>query len=373
MQPAPEPTHSERPERLSPHPAAALVPEPSAEEYRALLDDIHRHGVQVPLEVTAEGVVLDGRQRLKAARQLAHKRVPVRVVVPEDELAYILRCALRRRHLSASQKAALAVQLEEVEREREQARRRSLANLQGDAEVATLPPRGEKTRELAARIVGCSPRTIQDAITVRQADAELFEDVKAGRIAVDKAARRIRQQQKREQVNPDPVMPDGPFQLIYADPPWQLGGDPESAFAPENHYPCLPLQAIKELQVPSAEEAVLFLWTACGVLPGALEVMEAWGFDYRANLVWDKGSIGLGNWVRYQHELLLIGRKGRFPAPEREIRPASVIQAPRGRHSQKPDVFYELLERLYPDALKLELFCRQARPGWAAFGNEVAA
>src|SRR5215213_401021 len=245
-------TSSEQCELLRPHPRAALVPEASAAEYKALLDDVHRRGVVTPLEVSAEGVVLDGRQRLRAARQLCREQVPVRVVSPEDESAYMLLAALRRRHLSASQKAALALELQEVERAREQARERSLANLA--SEVATLPPPSGKTRDLAARLVDVSPRTVQDALTVRDADPELFQQVKAGRIAVDKAARRIRQAKKRAEVNGEPVMPEGPFQLIYADPPWQLGGDPESAFAPENYYPCLPLAEIKALEVPSAKD-----------------------------------------------------------------------------------------------------------------------
>ncbi|MCA1700160.1 MAG: hypothetical protein LC790_15145, partial [Actinobacteria bacterium] len=210
-------------------------------------------------------------------------------------------------------------------------------------------------------------------LIVRDADPELFEQVKAGEIAVEKAARRIRQQRKREHLDANPLMPTGPFQLIYADPPWQLGGDPESHWAPENHYPTMPLDEIKALQPPVADHALLFLWSACGVLAQALQVMQAWDFDYRANLVWDKGSIGLGNWVRYQHELLLIGRRGRYPAPEREQRPASLVRAPRGRHSQKPACFYELIERLYPSACKLELFARHPRPGWAVYGNELAA
>ncbi len=78
-------------------------------------------------------------------------------------------------------------------------------------------------------------------------------------------------------------------------------------------------------------------------------------------------------WVRYRHELLLIGRKGNHPAPEPELRPESVLEARRGRHSQKPECSYQLIERIYPEASKLELFARTARPGWAAFGNELAA
>ena len=100
--------------------------------------------------------------------------------------------------------------------------------------------------------------------------------------------------------------------------------------------------------------------------------MHAWGFEYKTNLVWIKPSIGLGTWVRNRHELLLVGRRGSFPKPEPEDLPDSAIEAPRGGHSEKPGSVYELLERMYPQASKLELFARGIpRAGWAAWGNQV--
>ncbi len=88
-----------------------------------------------------------------------------------------------------------------------------------------------------------------------------------------------------------------------------------------------------------------FAWAVSSLLPQALEVMAAWGFTYKTSLVWVKPSIGLGAWVRHRHEHLLLGCKGRFCVPEPEDQPDSVIEAPRGRHSQKPVRIYELLER----------------------------
>ena len=106
-------------------------------------------------------------------------------------------------------------------------------------------------------------------------------------------------------------------------------------------------------------------------LQQALDVVRAWGFEYKTNLVWVKPSIGLGSWARNRHELLLVGRRGSFGVPDPEDRPDSVIEAARGRHSQKPFCIYDLLERMYPDASKLELFARTNRPGWTSWGNEV--
>jgi N6-adenosine-specific RNA methylase IME4 len=134
------------------------------------------------------------------------------------------------------------------------------------------------------------------------------------------------------------------------------------------------LEEIKALPVPAVDDAVLFLWAVASKLPEALEVMKAWDFEYKTCLTWVKDWIGLGTWVRHRHELLLLGRRGNYPPPEPEDRPDSVIEAPRGRHSEKPACVYELIERAYPHASKLELFARGVpRNGWSAWGNEVEA
>jgi N6-adenosine-specific RNA methylase IME4 len=343
----------------------------SAEEFAAFVSDIARRGILTSLEVTEAGIVLDGRARLRAALELGLSRVPIRLVEADDELEHMLLSALRRRHLSASQRAALAIELEDYQRVRERADRRRRANLQPMCEVATLPPRGERSREHAARLAGVAARTVQDAQTVRDADAELFAAVKAGTIPAHRAAKRVRRERRYAEIGSSPPLPDGRFDLIYADPPWQLGS-PDADYAPENYYPTLSLQEIKELAVPTAENACLFLWAVNGLLPEAIEVMNAWGFEYKTNFCWDKGSIGLGVWARCRHELLLVGVRGVFSPPKPKSRCGSVIESKRRRHSEKPQCVYELIERMYPDTTKLELFCRgKARSGWSAWGNEV--
>lgn len=117
--------------------------------------------------------------------------------------------------------------------------------------------------------------------------------------------------------------------------------------------------------------AVLFLWATPPKLPEALEVMEAWGFEYKTNAVWVKeGGIGMGYWWRNQHEHLLVGTRGTFSPPSPENRLPSVIEAPRKVHSAKPVTVAEHLEKLYPDHAKIELFARKHRKGWSAWGNQ---
>src|SRR5690606_14895132 len=138
----------------------------------------------------------------------------------------------------------------------------------------------------------------------------------------------------------------------------------------ENHYPPMELDAICALTVPATEDAILFLWVTSPKLEEGIAVVNAWGFTYRTCMVWVKDKIGMGYYARQKHELLLICTRGNMPTPLPRHRPESVIEAPRGKHSAKPAEFYELIEAMYPELPKMELFCRSPRDGWEVWGNQ---
>ncbi len=172
-------------------------------------------------------------------------------------------------------------------------------------------------------------------------------------------------------------LPDSKFPIIYADPPWRYENPPIGASnrSIENHYPTMTLEEICAVPIEdiAAENAVLLMWSTVPKLAECLEVIDAWGFTYRTGMVWVKDRIGMGYHARNRHELLLIAKRGQLAPPEPSNRPDSVVEAPRQAHSAKPPIFYELIERMYPNAPKIELFCRSPRKGWAAWGNEAGA
>lgn len=163
------------------------------------------------------------------------------------------------------------------------------------------------------------------------------------------------------------------FDLIYADPPWRYSFSRSKSRKVENHYGTMRLADIKALDVAgiAAPDSVLYLWATAPKLLEALAVMDSWGFGYVTNAVWDKGRIGMGYYFRGQHEHLLIGKRGKPAVPDPSSRVSSVIEVPRTRHSRKPVEVVEILEAMYPDASKVELFARSLRDGWSAWGNEV--
>jgi len=161
------------------------------------------------------------------------------------------------------------------------------------------------------------------------------------------------------------------YQVIYADPPWRYDFSKSDSRKIENQYPTMTTREICDLGVPSDNNSVLYLWATSPKLLEALEVMAAWGFQYKSQAVWDKRKIGMGYWFRGQHEILLVGTKGRFPPPEQSKRTSSVFTYTRGMHSKKPDQIRNLISEWYPTQSRLEMFCRTPAPGWDVFGNEV--
>ena len=163
------------------------------------------------------------------------------------------------------------------------------------------------------------------------------------------------------------------FEVILADPPWRYSFSRSPTRKIENHYPTMTVAQIKRLgkAFPMAKNSVLFLWSTAPKLLQALEIMKAWGFDYRTQAVWDKRIMGMGYWFRSQHEILLVGTKGKFSPPNPSHRIPSMISRTRDKHSRKPEDVHLWIERAFPTARKLELFARRPRAGWTVWGNEV--
>ena len=173
------------------------------------------------------------------------------------------------------------------------------------------------------------------------------------------------------------------FSTILADPPWRFENR-TGKMAPEHRrlarYETMTLEDICGLPVEgvAADTAHLYMWTPNALLPEALQVMQAWGFSYKSNLIWHKirkdgGSDGrgVGFYFRNVTEMILFGVRGRHArtlAPGR--RQVNMIETRKREHSRKPDEQYELIEACSPGPY-LELFARGERAKWEVWGNQA--
>ncbi len=175
------------------------------------------------------------------------------------------------------------------------------------------------------------------------------------------------------------------FQTILADPPWQFTNR-TGKMAPEHkrlsRYPTLSLQEIMDLPVATVvtEPAHLYLWVPNALLPEGLQVLRAWGFEYKSNIIWYKvrkdggpDRRGVGFYFRNVTEIILFGVRGknaRTLPPGRTQ--ANILTTRKREHSRKPDEQYELIESCSPGPY-LELFARGSRKGWSSWGNQAEA
>jgi N6-adenosine-specific RNA methylase IME4 len=182
-------------------------------------------------------------------------------------------------------------------------------------------------------------------------------------------------------VPPLPTTPAG-FGTLVADPPWPFE-DVGSRATPD--YPFMDEEDILSMDVDAirAELSHLYLWTPDTHLELALDVVKRWGFNFKHQIVWVKkepgwiadgpmGSlqIGMGHYFRKAHEVCLFATAGKCPAAVHDL--PSVIEAPRGRHSAKPEKLQDWAELLSPGP-RIELFARRFRTGWRCWGGEIEA
>lgn len=211
---------------------------------------------------------------------------------------------------------------------------------------------------------------------------EILEQAATESLSVREVKTIIRTKRRRAVIEGQASL-EGQFRVIYADPPWAYNdrGDitvgKSSAYKrAEAHYPTMTIADICALPVKAhaMPNAVLLMWVTAPLLyqnPGPREVGEAWGFSYKENVIWDKVLGNFGHYCRVRHEHLTIWTRG-DGLPDGDANWLDSVQTfRRGEHSAKPAEFYGIIEKLYPTGPYVELFARERRTGWSAFGNDA--
>ncbi|CAL8981561.1 Chromosome-partitioning protein Spo0J [Rhodoplanes serenus] len=364
--------------------------------------------------------VIAGMHRVKAFRKLGRTTIPAVVVEVDDLRAELMLIDenLARNDLSAAERAsyntrrkAIWQELHPETKRHAAGNGRTKAELVAQVEQPTSEP-AARYDEVAASATGQASSTIRrdctrgealggaalakvartsldkgeelDALAkLRKTDAaraaELIDRAAAGekvsaKIELKKAARAAREADLGAR---QCALPQRRYGVILADPEWRFAvRSRETGLdrAADNHYPTSSTDEIaaRDVGAIAADDCALFLWATVPMLPDALRVMAAWGFRYVSHFVWAKDRVGTGYWNRNRHELLLVGTRGAPPAPAPGTQWDSLIEAPVGAHSAKPEQFLALVEAYYPSLAKIELNRRgPPRPGWDAWGNEA--
>ena len=172
--------------------------------------------------------------------------------------------------------------------------------------------------------------------------------------------------------------PNEKYQIIYADPPWSYQGKMMNSSVTD-HYSVMEIKGICDIPVREIadKDCALFMWVTYPKLNQFMQVIEAWGFEYKSvAFTWVKKNkkadtffFGLGRWTRANPEICVIATKGSIKRLSAGISNLQVL--PIEKHSKKPDKFRELITELVGDLPRIELFARQTAKGWDSWGNEV--
>lgn len=324
------------------------------------------------------GEVADGVERLACCLELGLEcaRLERRFSNEAEFVHYRLTTNLKRRQLSVGHQIRLGLALEEVERQLAAGRRAQAKGKPRGRKALPVKRPEEKgeTRERVAAALGLSAATYaRGAKVLREGSPELVVALEEGRESVFGAYRRLKAEQRRAENErlaralreQPPPLPRGCFEVVACDPPWPFASS-------QLPYPTMSLAEIAALPISRllAADACLWLWTPNAFLFEAKRIAEeAWGLKVRGVLTWAKDRSGTGTWLRGQTEHCLLATQGKPLVMLSDQ--STLLVGPVREHSRKPDEFYALVESLCPGR-KLELFARERRPGWRAWGAEPA-
>ena len=361
-----------------------LIPALTTEEYKQLEDNCLEEGIREKI-ILWNNYIIDGHNRYNIAKQwnLEFETESKNFNSEEAVKEWMILNQFGRRNLSNYQRSVLALQLEDVfkaKAKENQGNRNDITSVRNLTNV--------DTKKELSKVAAVSHDTIAKVKKIQEkAPEEIKAKLSTGEVSINAAYKEIKKEEKKEQrdkkieevkqkiQNENLASIDKKYHVIAIDPPWaynEKGGFSSDDYDAQNNrgavdYPTMTVEQIKNIDIPSAEDAVMFLWTTHAFLKDSFDILKHWGFDYKATVVWDKVKMGMGRNIRMQVEFCLLGVKGKpiiQGSSERDI-----ITEPRREHSRKPEAFYEMVERMCIGN-KLDYFSRQDRKNWEHYGAE---
>jgi N6-adenosine-specific RNA methylase IME4 len=365
-----------------------LLPPLPAEDYAQLEQNIIKDGCHDPLK-TWQGILIDGHHRhaICTRHGIPYKTVPIALESRAHVKVWMIDNQRGRRNMTpawaiemelAKKEQLLVIGREKYTETVGRPARKSLSP--SDNDLASGKSK-HNTRQSIAKAAGTSTGQVGMAEQVKKKDPELWEKAKAGDVSIKEAYNTVKKTEKiaereaeieaqRQAIESgEAKLPEGEFEVVVMDPPWAYGRkyDPETSRA-ANPYPEMSQADLLQLTPPCGNDAVLFMWTTHQFIWDAKELLDKWGFVYKAAIVWDKGKMGMGHWLRMQCEFCLVGIRGKPTWANTKYR--DIIREPRREHSRKPEAFYEMVEDI-TTGRRVEFFAREQRKGWSTYGNDT--
>ena len=374
------------------------------EEYEKLKESILIEGIRDPL-VVWQGILLDGYHRYKIAQEHGLEYKTVEVELPDRDAAkeWILVNQLGRRNLTEQEASYYRGKLYSARKQSHGGDRKSSCqnvNLIGTAEelgsqygvserTIIRDEQFSKAVDKVADEIGAEARnailsgqakvpkeSVEQLIEIKQVAPEFIEPVLKGEITLSKAIQETKRKQVIEKLNNIETKEvkelEGIYDVVVIDPPWPIEKI-ERDIAPNQvklDYPTMTIDEIKELKIPCADNCHVWLWTTQKYLPAAFEILELWNLKYVCTFVWHKpGGFQPFGLPQYNCEFALYARRGNPQFIDfRDFK--LCFEAPRTAHSEKPDLFYDLIKRVTAGR-RLDMFNRRKIEGFETWGKEA--
>ena len=389
----------------------SLIPPLSDTEFEQLERNILAEGIRDAL-VVWRGIVLDGHNRFAIAQAHGMDYKTAEIDLPDRNAGamWIVRNQLGRRNLTPQQSSYLRGkwyaqdkktvgkpagiildQNDPISTAERIAKETGVSapTIKRDAEYAAAVDKiaeiagDDARRAILSSEVRMTKKDVKYAADLAADAPELIPQIASGDLTIPQAKRELKERKREaqresnrelvESAPPITALPNVRYQTIVLDPPWDWGdeGDCDQLGRARPTYDTMPFAEILALPIAELTEkdAHIYLWITNRSLPKGFQLLDAWGFRYITALTWCKPHFGMGNYFRGSTEHVLFGVRGSLPLLRKDVGTWFAAQRP-GRHSGKPDEFYELVQSCSPGPW-LEMFARQERPGWVSWGAEV--
>ncbi len=382
----------------------ALIPPHSPEELAGLEASLKAEGCLDTLKVwphNGKHILLDGHTRKEICDKHGIKYQTASIELSDRLSAriWIRKWQLDHRNLNTYQSSVLALGNEKDYAEQAKERQRQSRGQGQKKQVCQkcgashwpdegCPPKGQstltdlsrherETRTKLAKEAGISTGSMHKVKVIEdKADEKTKEKLRQGETTINREYKIIRRSQQRSEAKKKAnALPKDKYRVIYADPPWSYGDQlTEDYGSTKWHYDPMKISELCALSVKkmAADDAVLFLWVTSPILPECFDVIGAWGFKYKASFVWDKVKHNMGHYNSVRHEFLLICTRGScLPDSKKLIDSVQSIERS-AKHSQKPEEFRSIIDKLYAHGKRIELFQRGEVPkNWEAWGDQA--
>jgi N6-adenosine-specific RNA methylase IME4 len=359
------------------HPIAELFPRMADEEFESFVEDVKRQGILQPILVR-DGLIIDGRHRWEAARQLGIE-CPIQEWNGQDPWLDAQSFNLARRHLPKDQIYAirkLAARdhpevARPIERVRAEAKDRMVSGVRQETTLGSRDPRVSRSADLIGSQLGMSGVTVKRVDRLEREAPEMLPAVARGEMSAVRALREVNYQKRQEIQKLRIEEPTGRYQCLVVDPPWKMEKIERDERPGQEgfDYPAMSEDELAEFPIPNMaeEDAHLYLWTTQKHLPVALRLAEEWGFKYQCVLTWVK-NVGFTpfSWM-YSTEHIIFARRGSLDMLKLGVRLDFAAKV--REHSRKPEEFYDIVRRVSPGP-RIDVFSREKREGFEQHGNE---